>query len=197
MLIAANRLNAADFCSWAFYPGMRYKALDKWWGDLGRRDFPHEGLDFCLFLDPSGRLRHLGANTWIPAMHDGVVRALFTDYLGQAVIIEHGNAPDKRQPYLSAYAHTQPLKEIRPGTRVKRGNIIATIADTRHSKANILPHLHYSIARATSEMVYKGMVWNDMRDPAKMVLINPERIVDWPIREIDPDFQLSVDLPVC
>jgi hypothetical protein len=62
-------------------------------------------------------------------------------------------------------------------------------------KANILPHLHYSIARATLEMVYKGLVWNDMRYPAKMVLINYERIVDWPMREIDPEFQLSVDLP--
>jgi murein DD-endopeptidase MepM/ murein hydrolase activator NlpD len=196
MLIAANCLNAADFCTWAFYPGMRYMALDKWWGDFGRRDFPHEGLDFCLFLDPSARLRHLGANTRIPAMHDGVVRALFTDYLGQVVIIEHGNAPDERQTYLSAYAHTQPLNKVHPGTRVKRGDIIATIADTRHSKANILPHLHYSIARATPEMVYKGMVWNDMRDPAKMVLLNPERIVDWPLREIDLEFQLSVDLPV-
>lgn len=187
MLIAANRLNAADFSSWAFYPGMRFNAGDKWWGDFGRRDFPHEGLDFCLFLDPSGRVRRLDANTRIPAMHDGVVRALFADYLGHCVIIEHGNAPDERQPYLSAYAHTQPLNNIQPGARVKRGDIIATIAHIPpHSKANIFPHLHYSIARPAPEMVYEGMVWNDMRNPDKMVLMNPEPMMDWPLREINP-----------
>jgi murein DD-endopeptidase MepM/ murein hydrolase activator NlpD len=186
MLIEANRLNAADFSSWAFYPGMRFKARDKWWGDLGRRDFPHEGLDFCLFLDAAGRVRRLNANTRIPAMHDGVVRALFPDYLGRAVIIEHSNAPAEGQPYLSAYAHTKPSDHVRPGIQVRRGDIIATIADTSHSKADIFPHLHYSLARPSPEMVYKGMVWNDMRDPSKMVLMNPEPMLDWPLREINP-----------
>ena len=130
-------------------------------------------------------MRQLGAETCIPAMHDGVVRAMFPDYLGQAVIIEHANAADENQPCLSAYAHTAPSEKIKPGVIVSRGDIIATLSDTLHSKAKILPHLHYSIAHVTPDMVYEGMARNDMRDPAKIVLMNPEPLPDWPLSQID------------
>jgi murein DD-endopeptidase MepM/ murein hydrolase activator NlpD len=59
-------------------------------------------------------VRRLNANTRIPAMHDGVVRTLFTDYLGHTVIIEHGNVPGEKHTYLSVYAHTQPLDSAHP-----------------------------------------------------------------------------------
>ena len=48
-LIETNGFDPHDFKCWVFSPGMRFNAPDKWWSDYGRRDFPHEGLDFCLF----------------------------------------------------------------------------------------------------------------------------------------------------
>ncbi len=185
MLIEANGLDPQDFHSWVFCPGMLFHSPDKWWGDHGRRDFPHEGIDFCLYKDLSGQMRRFDQKTRIPVMHDGLVRALFPDYLGQAVIIEHENAQSGNGNYLSVYAHTKPKKGIQPGVIVKQGDIIATIADTSRSKAKIPPHLHYTLGLPSPDLVYEPFVWNDMRDPDLVTLLNPQRVIDWPCQMLD------------
>lgn len=73
MLIEVNGLDPDNFESWVFCPGMLFGSPDKWWGDLGRRDFPHEGIDFCLYADRSRQIQRLGEQTRIPVMHTGVV----------------------------------------------------------------------------------------------------------------------------
>lgn len=186
MLIEANGFNPDDFQSWLFCPGMRFDSPDKWWGDLGRRDFPHEGLDFCLYMDGSSRVRRLDQQTRIPVMHDGVVRSVFADYLGQAVVIEHKKTQPEISLLISIYAHTGLLDHIKPGVIVKQGDIIATIADTSRSKANILPHLHVTLGHASPDLVYEKFVWNDMRDPGLVYLLNPEGVIDWPWLALDP-----------
>jgi len=186
MLIKENGLDPDDFQSWAFWPGMLFNSPDKWWGDHGRRDFPHEGIDFCLYMDRSGKLLRFGAQTRIPVMHDGLVRALFADYLGLAVIIEHEHPQNRNEKLISVYAHTKPKKEIQPGAVVKEGDIIATIAETHRSKAKILPHLHYSIGRPSTDLVYEPFVWNIMRDPARVALLEPINLVDWPCQVLNP-----------
>ena len=55
MLIDANPIDPVDHHNWAFYPGMGYGSMDKWWGDYGTRDFPHEGIDICLYETPAAR----------------------------------------------------------------------------------------------------------------------------------------------
>ena len=56
MLIEANGLDPDEFQSWSFRPGMLFNSPDKWWGDHGQRDFPHEGVDFCLYQDRFGKV---------------------------------------------------------------------------------------------------------------------------------------------
>jgi murein DD-endopeptidase MepM/ murein hydrolase activator NlpD len=182
-LIQANGLDPDRFRAWVFCRGMGFNSPHKWWGDHGRRDFPHEGIDFCLYQDAEGQIRRLPAGTRIPVMHDGVVRALFTDYLGRAVILEHEPGAGEAGPLLSVYAHTRPLAGIAPGVTVAAGEVIATIADTGHAKANILAHLHYSIGRPAPDLVYQPFVWNIMRDPDRVTLLDPLAVVDWPCRE--------------
>ncbi len=180
ILIAANNIDPNDFKCWAFCPGMLFNSPDKWWGDYGRRDFPHEGLDFCLYRDADDNLRRLDERTRIPVMHDGRVRALFTDYLGQAVVIEHDRIPSTSEKAISIYAHTSPLDGILPGVIVREGDIIACIADTSRSKANILPHLHFSFGRPSPDISYDPFGWNQMRDPGLVTLKNPQSLIDWP-----------------
>ncbi|MCP3952307.1 MAG: peptidoglycan DD-metalloendopeptidase family protein [Desulfobacterales bacterium] len=186
MLIEANDLDLNAFQSWAFSPGMLFNSPDKWWGDSGRRDFPHEGVDFCLYKDHDGRVRCIGENIRIPVMHSGLVRALFTDYLGQAVIIEHENAQSKSGKLLSVYAHTRPLNGIQPGVAVKQGDIIASIADTSRSKANILPHLHLSFGHPSPAMVYDPFVWDSIRNPNRVTLVDPMTVINWPWQVLRP-----------
>ena len=177
-LIEANQLALNGFESWLFCSGMQYGSPDKWWGDHGKRDFPHEGIDICLYRDRTQQMRRLEEHTRIPVAHDGVVRAMFNDYLGQAVIVEHESAVIGPKRFLSVYAHTTPLKGIRIGKTLNKGDIIATIADTRHSKANIIPHLHLTLALPAPDLSYEPFVWNIMRDPDKVTLLNPIGIID-------------------
>lgn len=185
MLIAANRFDVDEFKDWAFCPGMLFGSPDKWWGDHGRRDFPHEGLDFCLYLDRYGQIQQLSHRTRIPVMRTGLVVAMFTDYLGQAIIIEHEDAHSDTGKLLSVYAHTRPAAGIQPGVNVEAGDLIATIADTRRSKANILPHLHFSLGLPSPGLNYQPFVWNLMRDPDRIVLLNPIDTIDWPCKVLD------------
>lgn len=187
MLIAENALNRYGFESWMFCNGMLFNSPDKWWGDLGLRDFPHEGIDFCLYRDHSRTLRQLDATTRIPVMHGGVVKAMFKDYLGQAIIIEHEPPPGQGRRFISMYAHTRPRNEIAVGKVVKEGDVIASIADTRHSKAKILPHLHFSLGHPTEAFSHEGMVWNVVRDSAMMTLLDPLPVIDYPYRTLNAD----------
>jgi len=187
MMIQANNLNPANFESWLFCQGMLFGSPDKWWGDRGLRDFPHEGIDFCLYSDPSGQIRRLNEQTRIPVMHDGVVQAMFTDYLGQAIVIEHEYGLHQSGKFLTVYAHTNPQDGIRPGVILNEGDIIATIADTKHSKAKILPHLHLSFGLPSPALRYDPFVWDIMRDAGRITLLDPFDAIDWHCRKLDAE----------
>ena len=191
ILLKANALNQEELECWIFCNGMLFNSPDKWWGDYGLRDFPHEGIDLCLLKDRDNRIRHLDDKTRIPVMHAGVIRAEFKDYLGRALIIEHDAPGDAIGKFISMYAHTCPEPGMEIGTTVKEGDIIATIADTSHSKANILPHLHFSIGIPLRSFSYEGFYWNMVRDPKLMTLLDPLPVLDFPHQALD------IDDPAC
>ena len=187
MLIEENGLDQNGFDSWIFCPGMLFNSPEKWWGDHGRRDYPHEGIDICLYKDRSKRILRLDEKSRIPVMHEGVVRAIFTDYLGKAVIIEHETSESGNKKFLSVYAHTKPRANVKIGVIVKAGDIIATIADTSRSKANIIPHLHFSLGLPSPSLSFDPFVWNIMRNPDLITLLDPLEVVDWPYQQLDPE----------
>jgi len=129
MLIEENALDQSGFESWIFCHGMLFDSPDKWWGDHGLRDYPHEGIDLCLYRDRANRIRRITEKTRIPVMQDGVVKAIFKDYLGKAVIIEHEYSGIDTGRFISFYAHINPRSEIEDGVIVKKGDIIALYTD--------------------------------------------------------------------
>ena len=182
MLIDANRFVPQQFDAWVFQAGMLFASPDKWWGDFGRRDFPHEGLDFALYQDGAGKIRSLDQGTRIPAMFAGVVRSIFSDYLGHAIVVEHAVVEAGGTRRISIYAHIVPLTGVRPGAIIDAGDVIATIADTSRSKAAIRPHLHYTLVQSSGAVVYEQFVWNCMRDPGRVHLLDPLIRIDCPHR---------------
>ena len=46
LMLNANPSIQDNFHDWMFHSGMLFNSPEKWWGDLGQREFPHEGLDF-------------------------------------------------------------------------------------------------------------------------------------------------------
>ena len=118
-------------------------------------------------------------------MQNGVIKAIFKDYLGQAIIIEHERIERNIGRFISFYAHTKLHASIEVGMMVKEGDIIATIADTSHSKAHIIPHLHFSLGRPSKSFSYDGFVWNAIRKPEKIILLDPLPVIDWPYQALD------------
>ena len=177
MLAAANLVDALHFRGWVFDPGMTFQSPNKWWGDLGRRDFPHEGVDYCFYTDSTCRKYRLDAGARIPAMHDGRVRAMFEDYLGRSLVVGHATGSDDGTDFISIYAHTHPLEHVRPGAAVRAGDIIATVADTSRSKARIPAHLHFTLGLPAADLDYDRFVWNHMRDPNLVRLLDPQPFI--------------------
>ena len=194
MFIEENGLNQNGLESWMFCPGMLFNSPQKWWGDHGRRDYPHEGIDICLFRDHSKRTVRLDEKSRIPVMHDGVVKAIFTDYLSKAVIIEHESSESQNGSFLSVYAHTEPRADVKIGVMVKEGDIIANIADTKKSKANIIPHLHFSLGLPSPSLTYDLFVWNIMRNPDLITLLDPLEAIDWPCQQLEPENLYCLEL---
>jgi len=194
MLVEQNGLDHKGFESWIFCPGMQFNSMKKWWGDHGHRDFPHEGVDLCLYRDHANRMLRLDEKNRIPAIYGGVVKAIFKDYLGKAVIIEHENWASDDQRLLSIYAHTNPRNHIHIGAVVKQGDIIATLSDTSRSKANIIPHLHFSLGLPSASLCYDPFVWNIIRKPDLITLLDPLEVVELPYQALDPDNPYCLDL---
>lgn len=194
MLIDENDWDHNGFDNWIFCPGMLFNSPEKWWGDHGRRDYPHEGVDLCLYRDRSKRILRLDEKSRIPVMNDGVVKAIFTDYLGKAVIIEHETLESENERFLSVYAHTKPRADVKIGVMVKKGDIIANIAGTSRSKANIIPHLHFSLGLPSPSLSYDMFVWNIMRNPDMVTLLDPLEVIDWPYQQLDPENPYCLEL---
>jgi hypothetical protein len=68
---------------------------------------------------------------------------------------------------------------------VEEGDIIATLADTSHSKAPIIPHLHLSLGRPAKSLSYDGFVWNTVRKPEEIILLDPLPVIDWPYQALN------------
>jgi len=90
----------------------------------GQRDF-HTGLDISA---PVG--------TRVQAPADGViVSAGQKGAYGNSIIVDHGFGVVTRYGHLSGF-------NVKPGQRVKRGDVIGFVGDTGRSTA---PHLHYEV----------------------------------------------------
>lgn len=105
----------------------------------------HEGMDFTA---PVG--------TIIYATGDGVVsdiqRSRARRGYGNLIEIDHGYG------YKTIYAHIEDIK-VRPGQRVKRGDVIATVGNTGLSTA---PHLHYEIRKGNRSINPINYYFNDL-----------------------------------
>jgi murein DD-endopeptidase MepM/ murein hydrolase activator NlpD len=103
----------------------------------------HTGLDFSA---PTG--------TKIYATGDGRIEKVRRDRwgYGQHVIINHGYG------YKTLYAHMSRIN-VRPGERVKRGQLIGLVGSTGKSTG---PHLHYEVIKHGKKVNPVGYFYNDL-----------------------------------
>lgn len=186
-LVRENALDDRGFCGWVFYPGMLFNALDKWWGDKGKRGKAHEGLDLCLFRDRRGRIQRLDEKTRIPVLYGGVVVGIINDFLAKSVIIEHALADGDDSKSYAIYGHTIPHGDLCVGRVLKEGGVIGTLADSSKTKANIFPHLHISLGWTSSVISYDKLDWATMGAPHNLILQDPLHVFDCPYHVLGSD----------
>lgn len=177
--ILKNALDKGGFKAWVFWPGMLFNATDKWWGDQGKRDKPHEGLDLCLYKNREDAILCLGEKARVPVIYDGIVVKIVDDFLGKSVIIEHSFSDDDKNSLCTIYGHTIPEDNLHVGKIVKEGDVIATLADSSRSKINILPHLHISLGWTSKSIAYDSLDWENIGAPNTLTLLDPLQVIDW------------------
>jgi Peptidase family M23 len=157
---------------WLFYPGMLQESFDKWWANFGRRPAAHEGIDICYFRQEK-KMTHLADSLLIPAMEDGIVLNQCDDFLGQSLVISHDGFNHFSQRVVFVYSHLAVEKEIVPGGRVEKGQIIARVFDTGKIGSKLLPHLHLSCVELMEKTPLKDLNWHLFSNRDKIHLINP------------------------
>jgi murein DD-endopeptidase MepM/ murein hydrolase activator NlpD len=190
-LLECNGLREAGFDRWAFHPGMLFRAREKWWGDRGTRPSPHEGIDLCLYTNEPGHLLKLDESTRIPVMFDGEVTKIEKDYLGQSVYVSHGTDDGHGRRLWTMYGHMRPSDHIKPGERVRQGDIIASLTEKRGKTTGPRPHLHLTMAWVSQERAFRELNWETLHDPGIAILLDPLNAMDCPYRILDPDASLE------
>ena len=146
LVVKYNNLSEQGFVQWAFYPGMLFQSMERWWDNGGCRDKPHEGIDLCLYNDQSGSTRGLDKAARIPGMYRGCVKNIIDDYIGKTVFMAHDIYNDTEKQLYSIYGHVELLGRIERGVILEEGEIVGSIAGTEDKRFKILPHVHISVA---------------------------------------------------
>lgn len=170
--------NGLDFHRWVFLPGMGFGETEKWWDD-GKRPTPHEGLDLCLFEDRTGGICCLNTGDGIPAIHDGTVKGVIKDFLGETVIVAHDFFVDGHgNPLITLYAHTVPIHDIYINKSVKEGDIIARIAASDRMPGGMIPHVHITAGRLINGISHDQLDWVKISRREAMVLTDPFTLIE-------------------
>ena len=176
-LVGHNNLGERGFENWIFHPGMLFNSTDRWWGNGGSRDNPHQGLDLCLYRDRNGEDCALDEKIKIPLIYDGEVVNIINDYNGKSIFLIHDTCDGKGNQLYSIYGHTEPYDGFAKGRILNEGDVIATIKDTREKKVDIMPHLHVSLAWVPKSLPDNKLNWKTISDPAIVTLLNPLEVI--------------------
>ncbi|MCF8045381.1 MAG: M23 family metallopeptidase [Desulfarculaceae bacterium] len=169
-----NRLDIKSPDGWIFHPGMLFQSTAKWWGDFGSRHAPHEGLDILFYRSADGFVDSIGPDTLVPLLADGYAVNICDDFLGRSLVVESRMQSTSRFRIFSVYAHLDIMPGIETGTRLAKGDMVATPASTAGKKSKIAPHLHLSVLEAPSSIPARELDWNLFGNPDSPVrLVNP------------------------
>ena len=178
LFIVYNYILELGFEECVFHPGMLFDSTDRWWGDWGNRDKPHEGLDLCLYRDRYGENHSLDEKIKVPVIYGGKVVRVIDDYIGKSEFVGHDICDSKGNQLYTVYGHIEPYNEVSRGKMLIEGNIIATITDTRGKKVEISPHLHISIAWIPECLPCEKLNWKSLGDSKIVSLLNPLKVFD-------------------
>lgn len=72
---------------------------------------------------------------------DGVIEEIYTDYLGNTVLIDHKNG------FKTKYSNLDTTESLTIGVKVKQGDFLAKVGDYALGENTTEPHLHFEIIK--------------------------------------------------
>lgn len=157
---------------WFFHCGMLFSSRYKWWKDFGKRTTSHEGIDIAWFAADNEIIRHFDETILVPAMDSGTIVNICDDFLGRTIVVEPYMKKTTAQRLVFAYAHVIPAKDLKTGSSLRKGQVIAKISRT-HRNARPGPHLHFSCIEISRNIPCDLLDWNLFTTTGKANLINP------------------------
>lgn len=173
--IKVNELNSKDFDKWMISPGMLFKARNSWWGEQGKRNGNHEGLDLGFYQNQKNEIVGFDEKTKIPTTYSGVIVGIFDDFLGKSLFIEHGISDNELGRLCTIFGHVKPVENVYMGKKLMHGEPIATVAGVR--KSSVRPHLHITIGWVKREITSEVLNWNVIGKSEEITLIDPIEVI--------------------
>ncbi len=150
--------------------------MDKWWGNGGERNKPHEGVDLCFYKTHKSEILQLDETIKIPVLYEGVVVKVMDDYIGRSIVIEHRFDEKDHLKFFTIYGHTISYDDLHDGERVREGEIIATLARPRASSP-IPPHLHLSIGWLKESISLQDLDWETIGATNALKWVDPLKVI--------------------
>ena len=89
----------------------------------------HNGIDILTESD-----------TEVLASADGTIKDIYTDYLGNIVIISHANG------YETLYGCIKSTEGLEIGSSIRQGDVISTVSELPQGENVTKPHLHFELS---------------------------------------------------
>jgi len=157
---------------WLFHCGMLFSSIDKWWGDFQFRKTVHEGIDITYFRMHPNDLNHFDPSVLVPAMDDGKILNVCSDFLGRTLVVEHKCPTLFNRHVVFVYAHIEPDKRIKTGDCIKKNEVIARVCDT-HKNPQLPPHLHFSCFEISRQIPPEHLNWQLFSKGLEVNMIHP------------------------
>lgn len=171
LLAQVNELG--EQVEWFFYPGMLQDAPVSWWNGFKLRNTLHEGIDICFYRSYVEKNITIRSDLNVPAMGDGQILNLCSDFLGQSIVIEHDQYKHLNNRLLFVYSHLSLMQGVMKGACLAKGEIMAQIADTRFKRSKVSGHLHLSCIEISRKISFDQLDWNLFPQRDMVTLINP------------------------
>lgn len=167
-----NKLGNGGKVQWHFYSGMLFSSWDKWWADFGERASAHEGIDITYFKHQSGSINCLNSGTMVPALGNGRIINICSDFLGQTLVVEHNQTASSEYRLIYTYAHILPDKHLKCDDIIPKDHVIGQICAPQKT-SQPPPHLHFSSFLIPFTIPCSKLDWNLFSKADEIIKINP------------------------
>ena len=129
-------------------------------------------MDFCYFADGNGKTRTLGEGAKVPAIFEGEIAKIDSDFLGESIYVKHGVTDGQGRWLWTAYGHMVPSQEAARGGMVLEGCVLGKVVEAGKKGSNLPSHLHVSVAWVPGSLGVEAVDWQVLAGP-KVLLVDP------------------------